>query len=541
MSNRVNQRITKYPIVPERTDETFYENMEAWVTHGANTVVGEQNNMANEFNDVMDDLDVISNQVENSRNEVAENTLIAQAAANYEGVWEEKGYSVGQSVTASDGIMYMCGNTHTIPQDPTTTNGYWFVSVWSGVIGRVGSPLVKLITKNSLNIVALNGEVTTSRDTGAYEIDINGKLNWKVAGELRFGKNGIILEPSSTNLLTSSTDLTVAPSGNTGSAAVSLSSILSPDSINYAYLLDDSTTEGLAYWNQVCTGTYDVGTYTGSIFVKKGTSDVINFNTRIYGNTTVDVYSYFRFSDESASSHCKVEKLVDGWYRLSHQLENTDSSNIYVRNLVYVATKYGGLNASLTGSIYAYLPQVEPGKFVTSPIPTINSEITRTTDSLSFKSKYNTPKLNEEFTIGIKLRVDGITDGTYRYIFGNYIGSTSGYVGVAITSGRSVQFRYAVNSVLHQVNSSGDFITEGDEIYIIGTYNRGKMSLYCNGVLVDQQIFTFLEFDFEHKENSFVGALTDNQDINVSGEYSEYFLDDKEYSPLEVKLLTGRL
>jgi len=46
----IKQEISSYPFVRDRMDEHFYEDMEAWITHGANTVVQETNQLRIEQN-----------------------------------------------------------------------------------------------------------------------------------------------------------------------------------------------------------------------------------------------------------------------------------------------------------------------------------------------------------------------------------------------------------------------------------------------------------------------------------------------------------
>ena len=46
----IKQEISSYPFVRDRMDEDFYEDMEAWITHGANTVVQETNQLRIEQN-----------------------------------------------------------------------------------------------------------------------------------------------------------------------------------------------------------------------------------------------------------------------------------------------------------------------------------------------------------------------------------------------------------------------------------------------------------------------------------------------------------
>lgn len=54
--SKIDQRISLYPAVSERTDENFYDDYENWTMHGANVVAEEQNIMADQMNAVADEI-----------------------------------------------------------------------------------------------------------------------------------------------------------------------------------------------------------------------------------------------------------------------------------------------------------------------------------------------------------------------------------------------------------------------------------------------------------------------------------------------------
>lgn len=83
MIRKIMQLISNFPLVSARTEEQFYEDMEAFVVHGANTTVNEQNQLRNEINNTVDDINGVLDGINNNLNQIANDKItISQAVAN---------------------------------------------------------------------------------------------------------------------------------------------------------------------------------------------------------------------------------------------------------------------------------------------------------------------------------------------------------------------------------------------------------------------------------------------------------------------------
>lgn len=83
MIRKIMQLISNYPLVSARTEEQFYEDMEAFVVHGANTTVNEKNQLRIEINNTVDDINAAVDSVSNNLNQIAaDKVTISQAVAN---------------------------------------------------------------------------------------------------------------------------------------------------------------------------------------------------------------------------------------------------------------------------------------------------------------------------------------------------------------------------------------------------------------------------------------------------------------------------
>lgn len=77
---KINTKISDYPLVADRTTDAFYGDMEAWIVHGANTTVDEQNALKNEINNTVDDINIAANIIETTASVIDQNKIDAQNA-----------------------------------------------------------------------------------------------------------------------------------------------------------------------------------------------------------------------------------------------------------------------------------------------------------------------------------------------------------------------------------------------------------------------------------------------------------------------------
>ncbi len=86
------------------------------------------NDMADEFNNLADDVTALEQSTQDAKNKAVEGAIISEGAANYKGDWDsDTTYGIGESTTYNGSIMYskIADNT-TEPTDKTTTTEWLY-------------------------------------------------------------------------------------------------------------------------------------------------------------------------------------------------------------------------------------------------------------------------------------------------------------------------------------------------------------------------------------------------------------------------------
>lgn len=241
---------------------------------------------------------------------------------------------------------------------------------------------------------------------------------------------GLLLEPQRTNLFTWSEDATT---GTGTVTTINANSEIAPDGTMTADdIVDDSTGESL-YWQKTRFGAtateYAVGSYTGSLFLKKKDERYVRVNFQIYGTSTFAANLDIDFDEKTvtpiADAKIDYEWLPGDWVRVSLSVTTT-TTNQYCRLLVYPAMSSGGYNAALTGGVYVWGAQFEAGEYATSYIPTEDAETTRSADIANSAQSTRTVddvkrKLTSEFsdssdaTIILEFKYYGVDAGASAY------------------------------------------------------------------------------------------------------------------------------
>jgi len=202
----------------------------------------------------------------------------------------------------------------------------------------------------------LDPRVTFSRASSGTYVDVNGVIQSAASGVARFDHNpttgeslGLLVEEGRTNLLTYSEYLNPTYGGVFGTSR--LNAGLAP---NNTFTATEFTLGSSGAWI-----TPGAGTWTYSVYVKQGTSTNFNLIYAGYGGTDwAFVFSTEAFTVSGAWSNPVVQKLPNGWYRLSA----TSSA----RNLYY----FFFTTSSSTTTVLSWGFQIEAGSFPTSYIPT---------------------------------------------------------------------------------------------------------------------------------------------------------------------------
>ena len=230
-------------------------------------------------------------------------------------------------------------------------------------------------------------------------------LQTAASGVARFDHNpvtdeslGLLIEEQRINLLTYSEQFDNA-AWTKVSSSITANAIVAPDGTLTGDKLVEDTTASANHVVRPATASVTSGTtYTYSIFAKAGerTQFQIGFGTENSAFTAANVQFTLTGSGTataiSGSPTFSIAPVGNGWYRCTATATATATASAFIRNYLVSGTNaYTGDGYS---GIYIWGAQLEAGAFATSYIPTVASQVTRSTDAASmtgtnFSSWYN--------------------------------------------------------------------------------------------------------------------------------------------------------
>jgi hypothetical protein len=320
-------------------------------------------------------------------------------------------------------------------------------------------------------------------------------LQTAASGVARFDHNpttfeslGLLIEESRTNLLTYSEQFDNAVWAK-GAATVTPNTIVAPDGTLTGDILIADTTTSEHYADNSTGFTVTTGTtYTSTVFVKAGglTDASIRFTTAARWTGGVVPQVRFNLIDQTMTvvsgtpSAYTITSVGNGWFRISMSAACISSGASANR----IALMSGG-NFSFTGNgysgIYVWGAQLEAGAFATSYIPTVASQVTRSTDAptitgANFSSWYNNAQ------------------GTLYSEASTYDVSSSGKTGFAIndgtTSNRFVTGHSTVKAFIAKAGNTqytnsfgGVTVTNNVASRIALAYASNNVNAATNGVI----------------------------------------------------------
>ena len=335
-----------------------------------------------------------------------------------------------------------------------------------------------------------------TRDTVATVVNKDGLIETIGSGEPRIdfsndAKGALLLEPIRTNRMPNSED------GSTWALSnITLSSL--SGGLNKEYYQITSLGN---------TGRFDVvqnnwvnltaGTYTASVFAKKGTSDQIILTTRA-NFSSQSAYSVFNLTSGTVVSNNgvtgSIEPYSDGWYRCAITFTNSGSYTDFA------SFAFGfNFNSSSTDTLFVASPQSEIGSYATSYIPTSGSAATRSADSSS-----QTPPSG----------IIGQTEGTmfFEIDFANISGVSGAW---SISNGSSAN-RITMNTT---TSSSTEFI-----LSVAQNYNSGSTKLASTNVTYSDNHKVAIKYSATTLKLFVDGQLADSVATDGFGNYTNFYL-----------------
>lgn len=486
----IRQVIPSFTVTPLINTATFPEDIDKYNTEMP-AVINAQQRTTNQINRLLPQLNTLETNVSAMEASAVSASAAAVGAANYQGTWTSKGYTVGQTVSDVNGIRWLCKLTHTTAQI-AAEGTYWTIAIpYVGAIGNINSPVLDMPLKNSLAMKAGVGSVTFTRASTATYIDRYGVLKSAATNEPRFEKEGYLHEGASTNLLTYSEDFsnaywykeastltanttdTLDPYGTNladkimETAVTSTHALYTPNSIPF--------TAGVTYcqsWFIKPNGRtkFRVTSWTGEAFT---TSRSILIDLVAKTSTVIE---------GTVLSHGIIE-LANGWFRVWFSA-TADATGTQFGAMIRPRFDDGLAEAYLgdvTKGFFAFGAQLEALPFASSYILTVASTASRANDILKvdfnnntcgYKNRFSEESISIDFrkfasTSILRLFTTDANNSAYRmFITSN---SVVGQYGSGTAGGSQLPTGILQNYVFNR---------------LLLTHNTvGATKMYANGVL----------------------------------------------------------
>lgn len=300
---------------------------------------------------------------------------------------------------------------------------------------------------------------------------------------------GLLVEEQRANLLTYSADLTNAAWLKTA-ASVTGDAVIAPDGTLTADLLieDTATSEHRVRVINVTKSASAVMTL--SVYVKpSGRYMILALEFGGAGlYTTFDVLStqYWDFAADTGWTRGQtvITPVGNGWYRCS--ISGTTSTDLSVTARVHLTNATGlQKNTSYTGNgksgIYLWGAQLEVGAFPASYIPTVASQVTRSTDAVSmtgtnFSSWYRV----DEGTFNVEAAARQIPT-TGNTVVNLYNTSNGDYLNTSIAFANTQKMRCSISGG-YDTGATGPSYTVGVNYKIAFALKPYAHNVYFSGV-----------------------------------------------------------
>lgn len=408
------------------------------------------------------------------------------------------GWSLGDGVASSDGSQSSQSNLYQAGIVPINKT---YKATFSIVV-QAGSMVLAIGGSNAQPTVSSSGTYTftskaTSGDSNFYfsassdfigtvdnvsVVEVQGdrpRLSYDITNGVVEDKPHLLLEPSSTNLVTFSEDFSQSYWVKSGASVTS--GFVSPDGTNNAYKLVEDSANSRHFINSTEFSTPDT-VYSSSVFVKPNGRNKIalreNAQTGNYASFNLSNGTLIATNGVSAS----IELMFNGWYRINYQITSGATiilgfellSDSYTSGDPY-SNPYQGDGLS---GIYIFGAQVESQSYATSYIPTAGTTITRAAETCN-NSKPSVNSTEGVLYCEIKALAN---DLTYRAIYINDNDATR-YIGLRFSNNSNqLQAICYDGANLGFVSTTLSDITNTHKIAL--QYQSSGISLYVNGGLV---------------------------------------------------------
>ena len=333
-----------------------------------------------------------------------------------------------------------------------------------------------------------------SRSSGAYEASKSGYLIRREAGEALIEEDGLLMEGTSTNFISSNNFI-----GFKGGVTFTANTTHSPTKEMNAGELIETNSDSDHFYERINNQTFEIGDYvSASIYIKhKAGFDQDGRSVRLWiraydldgisgeRSIVIKVKSFGRMEldtidTEDSEVFEKVRGGLDtigfGWYRVWIAGKLRVSSSDIRHRLFFVnsGTIYTGDGAS---GFYIFHEQFEPTPVRTSPITVDDSPVTRLPSTLVFEAEGNLAM--EPYTIAFYLNARWAAPD-----LGNL-----DIIDLSVSGYKYNLFRLSKDEQSLQKYISGTSQTvsvqQGEKTLIVVTWDGTRSNIYVNGELQD--------------------------------------------------------
>jgi hypothetical protein len=326
----------------------------------------------------------------------------------------------------------------------------------TGVERNANGNYVDIIVPNSQGYsIRTQGSGFVGDISNISVVEVQGdrpRLSYDITNGVVEDKPHLLLEPSATNLVTFSEDLTqwAKQSGGTGSSAVLTSGFTSPDGTNNAYKVsfNKGTGTSTSDFSILTSNTWSTQSNTASFYIKADSPQKIVFRN---------------------SSNWQLVDVTTEWQRVS----KTDTGNSIQLGL---RDGYGISGIPNTSEVYIFGAQAETTAYATSYIPTAGTTITRAAET-SYLHNIDDGVLNQSgFTLFLDTNLLNDTVNNFRDIIALY--NTAGSITMRLETRTNGQVHIQQTGVV----SSGDNFNSAT--FGSNSVNFEKFAISCSATEV---------------------------------------------------------
>jgi hypothetical protein len=318
---------------------------------------------------------------------------------------------------------------------------------------------------------------TFARSSSATRVDNEGLIKTTNSGFARIDflnntSGHLLLEPSSTNLVTHSEDFSDSTSWNVFAMTVTSDNVTSPYGTQTADKIE-ATGNGSIRTQPSFTVS---DAYSFSIFVKKGNSRYVTLRSFAF---TTSVIIGFDLDTVTAQTGGVIEQYPNDWYRLSISKDVSSDADKNGFFYIYLPDSLGSASSVSGNFAYFFGAQLEDLTYPSSYIPTTGSTVTRAAETCN--SAGNSTVFNDSEGVlyaeisafingGGGDRTISISDGSQSNSIQLLLHNTASRINFRVRDGGSLE-----------VNISDLETNQTLDLKVACKYKSGDYSLFVNG------------------------------------------------------------